>query len=546
MMRCFGFPLFVFWAIIACVSGGCTGNFREANDDLAGISDSELEADDNGLGYRLRIVQQGIYFNYDFGKGLNWPFQLIQNLNADMFAGYMHDPKPLLGGSHNSDYNLQDGWNSAMWEYTYSFIMPQIFRIEQTAPESMPPFYAIAKILKILVMQRVTDFYGPVIYTRFGSYEDAFSPDTQQSVYEAFFTDLDEAVDILTRYVDAHPSAAEFRKFDAILDGSYASWIRFANSLRMRLAVRIATADPERARREFRTAAANPHGVIEENRSNAVVAVSDTYLNPLGAINRSWKEAVMNASMESILGGFGDPRIGRFFEPCRADVTLPDRYGADSATLHIAGEFHGIRQGTCFMHHYYSNLSALTIEDTTDAPLMTAAEVWLLRAEAALRGWSAEEAEVCYRRGVACSFAQWQADGVEEYLESGCTAADFRDAVTPANDIAARCLVSPRWDDAATDELKLERILTQKWIALFPEGCEAWAEQRRTGYPRLFPVRFNHSKDGCIDTETMIRRLNYPATLSTSNPELYGALVGGLGGPDDGGTRLWWDTGRNF
>ena len=42
-----------------------------------------------------------------------------------------------------------------------------------------------------------------------------------------------------------------------------------------------------------------------------------------------------------------------------------------------------------------------------------------------------------------------------------------------------------------------DRIITQKWIAMFPEGCEAWAEQRRTGYPRLFPVRFNHRKDGC-------------------------------------------------
>ena len=59
-------------------------------------------------GIRLGIIQQGIYFNYDYGKGKNWPFQLTQNLNADMFSGYMQDAKPLNGGSHNSDYNLQD------------------------------------------------------------------------------------------------------------------------------------------------------------------------------------------------------------------------------------------------------------------------------------------------------------------------------------------------------------------------------------------------------------------------------------------------------
>ena len=87
----------------------CTSGFREFNTDLAGITDEDLKVDNNDHGIRLGIIQQGIYFNYDYGKGKNWPFQLIQNLNADMFSGYMHDAKPLNGGSHNSDYNLQVG-----------------------------------------------------------------------------------------------------------------------------------------------------------------------------------------------------------------------------------------------------------------------------------------------------------------------------------------------------------------------------------------------------------------------------------------------------
>lgn len=70
----------------------------------------------------------------------------------------------------------------------------------------------------------------------------------------------------------------------------------------------------------------------------------------------------------------------------------------------------------------------------------------------------------------------------------------------------------------AAAEIKLERIITQKWIAMYPEGCEAWAEQRRTGYPRLFPVRFNHSKGQSIDTETMIRRLPYPRRSKPRTP----------------------------
>ena len=62
----------------------CTGDFKEINTDKSGVTDENLQADYNEHGIRLGIIQQGIYFNYDYGKGKNWPFQLTQNLNADM------------------------------------------------------------------------------------------------------------------------------------------------------------------------------------------------------------------------------------------------------------------------------------------------------------------------------------------------------------------------------------------------------------------------------------------------------------------------------
>lgn len=536
---------YLFAGYCAVVLGACTGNFRDLNDDKSGITDKELEADDNGLGYRLGIVQQGVYFNYDYGKGKNWSFQMIQNLNADMFSGYMHDPKPLQGGSHNSDYNLQDGWNGSMWQFTYSYIMPEIYRLEQTAPEQKPAFYAIAKILKVLVMHRVTDYYGPVIYSHFGDRGNEYVPDSQEEVYGRFFDDLDEAETILTGAVRERGVSEEFGKFDLLLDGSYVSWIRLAASLRMRLAVRVACVLPERAAAEFRKSLEGSYGVIETNPANAAVSTSGTYTNPLGEINRNWNEAVMNASMESIMVGYGDPRLEKYFEPCKSDLVILDGNG-NSVTVPLKGGFHGIRQGTAFSHNYYAAFSRLTVETTTDAVLMTAAEVWFLRAEAALRGWTGEDTETCYRNGVTMSFAQWQASGCEQYLASDAAAIGYSDPVDPENDIAARCRVSPRWDESASPGLKLERIITQKWIAMYPEGCEAWAEQRRTGYPQLFPVRFNHSKGQSIDTGTMIRRLPFPATMATSDPEQYTALVGVLDGADHGGTRLWWDTGRNF
>lgn len=510
----------------------CTGGFRDINTDKSGVKDEDLQADYNEHGIRLGIIQQGIYFNYDYGKGKNWPFQLTQNLNADMFSGYMHDAKPLNGGSHNSDYNLQDGWNSAMWSHTYEYIFPQIYQSENATRDRMPAFFGITKILKVEVMHRVTDYYGPIVYSRFANPDAGYAPDTQKDVYDAFFCELDTAVTVLTDYIREHADAAEFSRFDILMDGRYTSWMKFANSLRMRLAMRMAVADPVKAKTEFLKGLNNEYGVLREAGELVAVSTANGYTNPLGELNLVWNETYMSASMESIMNGYEDPRREIYFATC-----LNEAY---------KGQYRGIRQGTCFSHNYYNTLSKLKVTQQTDAVLMTAAEVWFLRAEASLRGWTGESAKACYEEGIMSSFRQHGILQSGNYLSSDLLPADYVDTYDAENNIEARSRVSPRWIEEADRDIKLEKIITQKWIAMFPEGCEAWAEQRRTGYPRLFPVRFNHSKDGCIDTEIMIRRLNFPGGLKTENAEQYAALVEALGGQDNAGTRLWWDTGSNW
>ena len=90
---------------------------------------------------------------------------------------------------------------------------------------------------------------------------------------------------------------------------------------------------------------------------------------------------------------------------------------------------------------------------------------------------------------------------------------------------------------------KLEKIITQKWIALFPDGQEAWSEFRRTGCPRVIRVATNNS-GGRIDSKKQVARLPYPTNLSKDYPDLYQEAVNNselLGGADNGGTKLWWD-----
>lgn len=533
-------------AALGYLTTSCTDNFQQLNTDKSGITEEQMQIDYNNLRIPLDVAQQGIYFNYDFGKGKNWPYQLMQNLNADMFSGYMHDYKPHNGGSNNTDYNLQDGWNGTNWLYSYAYTLPQLKKSEDSTRLNYPLLHAITKILKVEAMHRVSDIYGPIIYSNFGVEGGDYLPETQQQVYMAFFEDLEEAIRLLTEHGENETELSIIPRFDIILDGTHTSWLKLANSLRMRLAIRVAMAAPEKGKAEFLKSLNHPGGYFTEPGDLAIVSTKNGYLNPLGEINRVWNESQMNASIASILNGYEDPRRGLFFEPCPNDIEYQDAQG-NTVTLPLKGQYRGIRQGTGFSHQQFLNYSKIYVNQSTAPILMTAAEIWFLRAEAALRGWTPENTEYCYTQGVATSFRQWNVtSSVDEYLDSDRIGADYEDPFEPVNNIEARCRVSPRWIESAPQEEKLEKIITQKWLAVFPEGCEAWAEQRRTGYPRLFPVRVNNSRNGSIDTETMIRRLPFPGDLSDTDPQQYNALVQALGGADHGGTRLWWDTGRNF
>lgn len=519
----------------AMLFSACTDNFENINSDPSALTESQKGIDYSNLRIPLTIIQQGIYFNYDWGYGKNWPYQIMQNLTTDMYSGYMHTHKAFNSGTNTSDYNMMDGWTSSMWVNTYAQAAPYVLRLEEAANTQYPGFMGVAKIIKVEMMHRITDAYGPIIYTHFGELKTGSIPDTQKDAYYAFFADLDVAVKKLADHIASGNAeyTKEVGKVD-IMTGSHANyeqWIKFANSLRLRLAIRIAVIDESKAKQEALKALSNKYGVLESPSDIIAISTSKGFTNPLGEINRSWKQTSMNANMESILCGYNDPRLPKYFEPATKTI--------------CAGEYRGIRQGTAFTHENYVDLSCLTINQNSDAILMSSAEVWFLRAEAALRKWTTENVAANYKKGVETSFAQWGATGTDAYLASNNVARDFVDLLDPKNNIAAVCKISPKWNESSTDEEKLERIITQKWIAVFPEGCEAWAEQRRTGYPKLFPVKVNNS-GGKIDTKIMVRRLNFPKDLKDNATQQFNALLSCLGGENSSGVRLWWDTGKNF
>jgi hypothetical protein len=506
----------------------CTSDFESINTDPNGITDESLTQMNNNVGNEFRPMFLNV-----FNVTPPWNYQLQQGLMGDVYSGYMTPPTPFAGNVNNMTYALVDGWNGFPWDDAYNSVMPQALNIKNAVELADDPsgdkFVYLANIIKVSAMHRVSDIYGPLRYTKYNDFATTGEYDAQEVAYQAFFADLGEAIDGLAQF-EGEP---QFAPFDmSSFGGDIASWRRYANSLRLRIAMRVSKVDPTLARTQGELSLNSNAGLLEA----ADMVINTGFAHPIVTISNSWGDIRMGAEMESILTGFGDGRIETYFTP-----------SADPA---LSGVYKGIRMGIDIESkgQYLDHAAIGAVIGGETLTWMTAAEVLFLKAEAALRGWSgAGSAQANYEAGVTASFAQHGVAGVADYLaDSTSTPADFVDALNTVNDVAYASDVKIAYNSAGTNEEQLEQIITQKWIAMFPDGQEAWSEFRRTGYPRIFPVVVNNS-GGTIDTATQIRRINFVQGEVNTNGANVSTATGYLNGPDNGGTRLWWDTGApNF
>lgn len=170
---------------------------------------------------------------------------------------------------------------------------------------------------------------------------------------------------------------------------------------------------------------------------------------------------------------------------------------------------------------------------------MSAAETAFNKAEAALLGWDVkgETVKDLYESAIRLSFEQWGVtSGFDQYLEDDTsTQADYIDPNDNKGNESAISSITIKWDDNADREVKLERLITQKWIALWPLGQEAWSEYRRTGYPHFFPLL-----NGNVSNLPVANRIPFPPSEYIRNTVNVNAAVSKLGGPDNYQTKVWW------
>ncbi|MDC1106855.1 SusD/RagB family nutrient-binding outer membrane lipoprotein [Prolixibacteraceae bacterium] len=495
-------------------------------------------------------VQKNIF------QELHWKYQIQENLNGDLYSGYMAPPTPFNSDHFNSTYSLMDNWNATPYDYRMTGVMKPVHSILKLTGERSKDFIAIAKILRVAAMHQVTDTYGPLPYSSYGMYETYSPYDSQEEIYTSFFKDLEEADQYLKEYIENNPGKSAFKKYDYIFGGDYTKWRKYCNSLRLRLAMRISNKDFIKAKEEAEKAVSN--GVLTDPKD--IVGMLDVNNdNPLYIISNVWHDAKLGANMESILVGLKDPRLEKFFLPTDniKAIELGPNY-----TLSTGEEvrFQGIRNGIRLVKKKdrinYSTLGApwqVDQQKGTPIYLMFPAEMYFLRAEGALKGFNMNgSAEDLYRQGIEASMSQWEvtSDKSEGYLEDATShPSDYVDPVNQEYNIKAASHVTIKWDSSLSKEEKLEKIITQKWIANFPIGQEAWSEFRRTGYPKLQDLKTNDSysfETGQVDSEIMIRRLPFPTSeVKNNNSEMLKACKLLSTGKNNAGTRLWWDTGVN-
>ncbi len=467
-------------------------------------------------------------------------YQTAYNLAADCWSGYFGQNNN-WGGPNNLNYFLKDGWVASSYTESYSTVVPLWQDLKGKTETQFPEVFALAQILKISAWHKATDMFGPIPYKEAGKGLITVPYDSQEEVYKSMFKELSDAIEVLTKYAD-NGNSKLLPNADAVYAGDVHKWVVYANSLMLRLAMRVYYADAALSKKYALQAVNHSYGVMKSKDDEAKMerGASLEFKNNLDVLINQYNECRMGSSMLAYLGGYQDPRLPKYFNTSTV---------SQAVTVGTYGKYSGVPTGhDVSSNDAFRDSSRPAITSTTPTYWMRASEVYFLLAEAALHGFAVGgTAESLYEKGIEMSFEEngIASSEVADYMSSGLKPSAYSFHLTNPGvnvDVPAVTEATTAW--TGTDEEKLEKIMIQKWIALYPNGQEAWTEYRRTGYPKLHSVVTNYS-NGEIDSEVGIRRMRFPTNKSTSAEDIANLesarklLRGGL---DKAGTRLWWDN----
>ena len=560
------------------------------------ISADELKQATRDMRTQLKDAQGAIYSLRSGNEGglQALLYQSQNTLGPDCYVQYFCVPHSDFSYSYyelRSTYDLCKFFinNLSVGFSTMTYKMAPTLNAEKI--DYMPEIKAIYLTLFNYAAIENVDLFGPLTYyDNKGNFDgSSFEYDRVKDIYYQAKADIDAAIECFKYYKD-HRSEAYKKQIGSII-GVYATllssydtdpsdlsvWIRFANSLKLRMAIHMSKVEPATAKQWAEEAVAG--GVIE-NEADEIGLFPSKFgtAHPLVEI-MGWNDIVMGASFINLLQNLDHPYMKYLFT--KNSIALEKSKQAVSGTSAPAvtpkgGVYVGMRNGVtpgigrAADANPYCGYSTLdkTYFSECNPPLylMKVSEVNFLRAEGALRGWNmGGTAQSFYEQGIRTAYLEDRHSPRKEYVNyvddylnvdapKGIAYVDPQ-GLTP--DMPSVTKIGVKWNEGDSKETKLEKIITQKYIASFPYSYESWVDLRRTGYPKLFPILNTEHGDGTIKpgdpkvqtADNIMRRIPWIPDDSQTKEDINDTGIPALSedtnnkpATDTQMQRLWWDV----
>jgi hypothetical protein len=455
--------------------------------------------------------------------------------------------------------NTADGQNDGVGHTNVNNVYRlQMQRLKQitdkigNGPENVNKL-AACTILKVLVFHRMTDALGDLPYSEAMKGDANRTPkyDTQESIYRQMLSELDAA---LTSMDKGQPDV--FGKADPFYAGNIDKWKKLGYTLMMRLGMRMSEVEPALAQEWVEKAATG--GVMTENGDIAYLRYADITDQNNPRVNSMISGNFAAPGGDNVEGGkwaatfinhlksTGDPRLyvlSVVWQPV-GDPKTATEYTPDTVAANQRGMVNGSINSIPADFHTYSEPSLLYLNRAAPYIVLSPAEAYLLRAEAAVRGWSVNiTAEEAYEKAVRAAMARWSL-----WPAVSPHSGDIR-----TSDVDAYLAKNPF---TGTDEEKLQQIATQKWVSLFDDEREVWSNWRRVKWPVFNYANWDTDKEdpdnalvsypANVTKGRMFRRFEFPLTEETLNGANLKEALDRQGFTrehvDQLQGRVWWDV----
>ncbi|MEJ7740110.1 MAG: SusD/RagB family nutrient-binding outer membrane lipoprotein [Chitinophagaceae bacterium] len=488
----------------------------------------------------LNSVNYPIPANLFTGALLNTPKDSYSVLAQGMQYFSTYKEVPAIGDKFYSFNGTVADFGTTATAGTYNGQLNTLYQLMAAiqAPELINQ-RAMVRILRVYAYHQLTDVAGDIPYfDAIKGEEGNVSPkyDTQKDIYLDMFKELDESA---TSFDATKPT---FGAADLYYKGDVTKWKKFAYTLMLRLGMRLTKVDATLARTWVQKAIAG--GVMTSDADIAKIS----YANVSGGMNLKVRNSLLNGNYlnpqdpDNVEGGkyaatfidklksTNDPRLPVisvvWVKPAGATAYSPDNNPAIQRGL-VSGSLN--TRPTNF--DIYSEPSPLVLNVAAPIIILGPAEAYLLLAEAALRGWfTGSSVKTAYEMGVKAGMTQWA-----QYT----AVAPSSNVITTAQ-IDAYLAMNP-YREGGSFEQQLQQISDQKWLSLFGDDYEVFANWRRTGYPVLTPVNY----PGNVTGGQMFRRFSIPITENLTNQANYQEALKRQGFSESTGdnllTRVWWD-----